>query len=127
MFTVPVSDGELIDKYTIVLIKTERIDDTNKKEKAKKESDLLKPYVYKLSTTYKLSELINELKKVNESLWDIEDHIRKKEKCKEFDDEFIQLARNVYITNDKRAEVKNKINTITKSEIVEVKSYEKYQ
>tara|TARA_B100001057_G_scaffold494903_1_gene592558 strand:+ start:1198 stop:1581 length:384 start_codon:yes stop_codon:yes gene_type:complete len=127
MFTVPVSDGELIDKYTIVLIKTERIDDTNKKEKAKKESDLLKPYVYKLSTTYKLSELINELKKVNESLWDIEDHIRKKEKCKDFDDEFIQLARNVYITNDKRAEVKNKINTITKSEIVEVKSYEKYQ
>ena len=127
MFTVPVSDGELIDKYTIVLIKTERIDDTNKKEKAKKESDLLKPYVYKLSTTYKLSELINELKKVNESLWDIEDHIRKKEKCKEFDDEFIQLARNVYITNDKRAEVKNKINIITKSEIVEVKSYEKYQ
>ncbi len=127
MFTVPVSDGELIDKYTIVLIKTERIDDTNKKEKAKKESDLLKPYVYKLSSIYKLSELINELKKVNESLWDIEDHIRKKEKCKEFDDEFIQLARNVYITNDKRAEVKNKINTITKSEIVEVKSYEKYQ
>tara|TARA_Y100000992_G_scaffold114080_1_gene74533 strand:+ start:11347 stop:11730 length:384 start_codon:yes stop_codon:yes gene_type:complete len=127
MFTVPVSDGELIDKYTIVLIKTERIDDTNKKEKAKKESDLLKPYVYKLSSIYKLSELINELKKVNESLWDIEDHIRKKEKCKEFDDEFIQLARNVYITNDKRAEVKNKINIITKSEIVEVKSYEKYQ
>ena len=127
MFTVPVSDGELIDKYTIVLIKTERIDDTNKKEKAKKESDLLKPYVYKLSSIYKLSELINELKKVNESLWDIEDDIRKKEKCKEFDDEFIQLARNVYITNDKRAEVKNKINIITKSEIVEVKSYEKYQ
>ena len=127
MFTVPVSDGELIDKYTIVLIKTERIDDTNKKEKAKKESDLLKPYVYKLSSIYKLSELINELKKVNESLWDIEDHIRKKEKCKVFDDEFIQLARNVYITNDKRAEVKNKINIITKSEIVEVKSYEKYQ
>lgn len=127
MFTVPVSDGELIDKYTIVEIKTERICDINKKEKAKKEYDLLKFYVDKLSTAYKLAELIHELKKVNESLWDIEDHIRKKEKSKEFDDEFIQLARNVYITNDKRAEVKNKINTITKSEIVEVKSYEKYQ
>ena len=127
MFTVPVSDGELIDKYTILEIKTERINNTKKKEKAKKEYDLLKCYVNKLSNSYKLVFLIDELKKVNESLWDIEDHIRKKEKCKEFDDEFIQLARSVYITNDKRAEVKNKINTITKSEIIEVKSYEEYQ
>ena len=87
----------------------------------------MKCYVNKLSNSYKLDYLIHELKKVNESLWDIEDHIRKKEKCKEFDDEFIQLARSVYITNDKRAEVKNKINTITKSEIIEVKSYEEYQ
>ena len=127
MFSVPVSDGELIDKYTILEIKTERIKDTNKKEKAKKEFDLLKYYVDELSTSYNIVEIIDELKKVNESLWDIEDDIRKKEKCKEFDDEFIQLARSVYIINDKRAEVKNKINNATKSEIVEVKSYEKYQ
>ena len=127
MFSVPVSDGELIDKYTILEIKTERIKDTNKKEKAKKEFDLLKYYVDELSTSYNIVEIIDELKEVNKSLWDIEDDIRKKEKCKEFDDEFIQLARSVYIINDKRAEVKNKINNATKSEIVEVKSYEKYQ
>ena len=127
MFTVPVSHGELIDKYTILEIKTEKINNTKKKEKAKKEYDLLKCYVNKLSNSYKLVYLIDELKKVNESLWDIEDHIRKKEKCKEFDDEFIQLARSVYITNDERADIKNKINTITKSEIIEVKSYEEYQ
>tara|TARA_B000000609_G_C24152810_1_gene338450 strand:- start:608 stop:991 length:384 start_codon:yes stop_codon:yes gene_type:complete len=127
MFSVPVSDGELIDKYTILEIKTERIKDTNKKEKAKKEFDLLKYYVDELSTSYNIVEIIDELKEVNKSLWDIEDDIRKKEKCKEFDDEFIQLARSVYITNDRRAEVKNKINNATKSEIVEVKSYEKYQ
>lgn len=127
MFTVPVSHGELIDKYTILEIKTEKINNKKKKEKAKKEYDLLKCYVNKLSNSYKLVYLIDELKKVNESLWDIEDHIRKKEKCKEFDDEFIQLARSVYITNDERADIKNKINTITKSEIIEVKSYEEYQ
>ena len=127
MFSVPVSDGELIDKYTILEIKTERIKDTNKKEKAKKEFDLLKYCVDELSTSYNIVEIIDELKEVNKSLWDIEDDIRKKEKCKEFDDEFIQLARSVYITNDRRAEVKNKINNATKSEIVEVKSYEKYQ
>ena len=127
MFSVPVSDGELIDKYTILEIKTERIKDTNKKEKAKKEFDLLKYYVDELSTSYNIVEIIDELKEVNKSLWDIEDDIRKKEKCKEFDDEFIQLARSVYITNDRRAGVKNKINNATKSEIVEVKSYEKYQ
>ena len=69
---------------------------------------------------------MKNLKKVNHSLWNIEDNIREKEKFKEFDDEFIELARSVYKTNDKRAEIKKKINLLTKSDIIEEKSYKKY-
>jgi hypothetical protein len=74
----------------------------------------------------RLSVIFDELISVNESLWDIEDKIRIKEKEKEFDSEFIELARGVYITNDIRFTLKNKINTITSSKLVEEKSYESY-
>jgi len=71
-------------------------------------------------------ELVNELKEINEELWVIEDNIREKERRSEFDEEFIGLARRVYITNDKRSETKNKINSILKSELMDIKSYAQY-
>ena len=75
---------------------------------------------------YDIDDLLEQLMEINSKLWDIEDTIRIKEKNKEFDNEFIQLARSVYFTNDKRAHIKNIINEKTESSIFEVKSYEKY-
>ena len=120
---IPVSIGELFDKYTILQIKQNRIKDTKKLEIVGKELSYLKQFI----TTYNLEEkLVNELKETNEALWTIEDKIREKEKEHNFDEEFVKLARNVYITNDKRCEIKNKINIHLKSGIQEVKSYSKY-
>ena len=120
---IPVSIGELFDKYTILQIKSERITNLNKLELVHKEMDYLKLFIEQ----YQLPDIIfKELKSVNETLWTIEDDIRIKEKNSQFDDTFIQLARNVYITNDKRCEIKNEINILTNSSIYEVKSYEKY-
>ncbi len=120
---VPVSIGELYDKYTILQIKQERIENENKLVIVKKELDYLKTYVDKFNLD---ALLITEIKEINEQLWDIEDKIRDKERAKEFDDEFISLARQVYITNDKRSEVKNKINLALNSELTDIKSYAKY-
>jgi hypothetical protein len=120
---VPVSIGELYDKYTILQIKEERISNETKLILVKKELEYLKTYV----DNFNLDELlIKEIKEINEQLWDIEDKIRDKERAKEFDNEFIDLARNVYITNDKRSEVKNKINLALNSELTDIKSYAKY-
>jgi tetratricopeptide (TPR) repeat protein len=117
---VPVSVGELYDKYTILQIKNERIKDADKQVALNKELNYLK----KIINNYNLdSEIIKELKDINEKLWDIEDNIRIKDKKNEFDNEFINLAKSVYITNDARCVVKNKINKILKSELSEVKSY----
>ena len=104
---VPVSIGELYDKYTILQIKEEKITSESKLRIVKKELDYLKTYVNNFNLE---ALLIKEIKEINEQLWDIEDKIRDKERAKEFDHEFIELARQVYITNDKRSEVKNKIN-----------------
>lgn len=120
---IPVSIGELIDKYTILQIKQINIKDKKKVEIVEKELSYLKQFV----DTYKLDEkLVDELKETNEILWSVEDKIREKEKEHKFDEEFVKLARNVYITNDKRSEIKKKINIILKSGIHEVKSYSKY-
>jgi ADP-heptose:LPS heptosyltransferase len=120
---IPVSIGELFDKYTILQIKQNRIKDAKKLEIVGKELFYLKQFI----DTYKLEEkIVDELKGINETLWDVEDKIREKEKDKRFDEEFVKLARNVYITNDKRSETKNKINAILKSGLHEVKSYSKY-
>ena len=120
---VPVSVGELFDKYTILQIKELKIKDSVKLESVIKERKYLKPFV----NNYKLDfDVISELSEVNLLLWNIEDRIREKERRKEFDDEFIQLARNVYITNDKRSQIKNKINVILNSTLTDIKSYEKY-
>uniref|UniRef100_A0A6C0IK29 Uncharacterized protein n=1 Tax=viral metagenome TaxID=1070528 RepID=A0A6C0IK29_9ZZZZ len=120
---IPVSIGELFDKYTILQIKQTRIKDQKKIAIVEKELSYLKEFIDK----YNLEEtIVHELKEINETLWTIEDKIREKEKEHKFDEEFVKLARNVYITNDKRCETKNKINTILKSGLQEVKSYSKY-
>lgn len=120
---VPVSIGELCDKYTILLIKKEKITDEVKLSNIRKELSYLESIVADLNVPY---SNIYDLKTVNEKLWDIEDNIRIKEMHKEFDNEFIQLARSVYVTNDMRFEIKNEISKLFKSDILEVKSYNKY-
>ncbi len=124
MITVPISTGELLDKMTILQIKLERIHDAEKKANVLKElQELLQ--VRENSNLYspELEAMIGDLKKINENLWDIEDRIREKETEKKFDDEFTELARAVYITNDKRAAVKKSINILTGSALMEEKSY----
>jgi hypothetical protein len=116
---IPISIGELWDKYSILLIKKERVKDETKLTFIEKEIEYLKPYMT-------ISPLFIELKKINEHLWEIEDKIRIKEYKKEFDSEFIELARSVYITNDKRADTKKEINIQQKSIIHEIKDYIKY-
>ena len=124
---IELSIGELLDKISILQIKAERIDDPSKVKNINKELDVLmslwndSPY----SDTNLLSE-INELKNINEALWDIEDKIRDKERNQVFDKDFIELARSVYFTNDKRAEIKRIINSKTGSELIEEKSYSDY-
>ncbi len=125
---VDVSVGEFIDKLTILVIKSERIKDSAKLENIKKEKSLLETeWDRSPHNTIDISSQWQRLLKTNNALWDIEDAIREKEKSAEFDDEFIELARAVYITNDKRAEIKKEINTLTGSSLVEEKSYSDYQ
>ena len=124
---IPVSVGELIDKLTILELKRQW---TNNSERLKhilhEMSELEKLYEQNIEKKDEIIEHRANLYEINRYLWMIEDRIRKKENRKEFDDEFIQLARDVYITNDKRFEVKNKINNFLNSEIKEVKTYESY-
>ncbi|HBH10858.1 MAG TPA: hypothetical protein DDX15_05050 [Gammaproteobacteria bacterium] len=124
---IELSIGELLDKISILQIKAERIDDPSKVKNINKELDVLmslwndSPY-----SDTNLSSEINELKNINEALWDIEDKIRDKERNQVFDKDFIELARSVYFTNDKRAEIKRIINGKTGSELIEEKSYSDY-
>lgn len=122
---VEVSNGELVDKLTILEIKLAKfhsIKETAKDRKAfiKHEHDLLKPIVELLNIDEKI---INELREINSMIWDVEDQLRKKEKAKEFDDEFIILARTVYVSNDTRFQIKDDINKKTSSEVQEQKLY----
>jgi len=123
--SVPVSIGELWDKYTILLIKQEKIKNKEKIKYINSEIDYLNNIMKDFSYSNNMDFI--ELKKINESLWNIEDQLRIKEQKKEFDDEFINLARNVYFTNDKRAELKRKINENNNSPIIEIKDYVNYQ
>lgn len=121
---IEVSIGELYDKYTILLIKKNKILDIEKQKHILNELQILENKIKLLPPVDKW--LLNELLEINTILWNIEDSIRVKEKNKQFDNEFITLARNVYFTNDKRFEIKNKINHLYNSNIFEVKSYENY-
>lgn len=124
---VPVSVGELLDKITILQIKSERIEDAGKLANIQRELDLLrKVWDEHQPDGLDLSAQITQLKDVNETLWDIEDRIRAKEGREDFDQGFIELARAVYINNDKRSEVKRAINLAAGSELVEEKSYAGY-
>jgi hypothetical protein len=127
MIYTPVSVGELIDKLSILQVKKTKITNEEKLEYINKEFELL----YNLSSVYldikELETLYNILVKTNSKLWDIEDKLRVLESEKKFDEEFVELARNVYFTNDERFSLKNQINKITDSEIREIKEYIKYQ
>lgn len=124
---IDVSIGEIMDKLTILDIKADKIDDLQKLTNIRKERDSLLPAVSMPAyRTDKVQQLKAELKQVNLRLWEIEDAIRLKEAEKCFDSEFIELARSVYFTNDKRAALKKQINIETGSKLVEEKSYEDY-
>ena len=125
-YSVLLSNGEILDKFSILTIKQNQITDFNKLNNIKTEINILSSIVKEIIDIYSLQKLYNTLQLVNQKLWDVEDNIRIKEKNKEFDDDFIQLARNVYKTNDERADIKKQINHISCSEIIEEKSYEKY-
>lgn len=123
---IEVSNGEIIDKLTILIIKINEIRDLKKLENIKKEYNILKEHSQKITNSYEIEDLKTELLRVNSKLWEIEDKLRHLEKAKNFNEEFIELARSVYYTNDKRSEIKKKINIITNSGVIEEKSYQKY-
>ena len=117
---IPVSVGELYDKYTILQIKKEKINNVDKLAYITTELTHLQPLIDK----FKLDlALVEKIKNVNERLWEIEDNIRIKEAKLEFDEEFINLARLVYKTNDERYSIKAMINNLYNSVIQEIKDY----
>ena len=125
---VPISPGELIDKITILEIKSARMTDAGKLRNVRTELALLNATWQ--ASPYAAADIAAEwsgLRDVNRQLWDIEDRIRDKERDTTFDAEFIELARAVYVTNDERAALKKRINTQLGSTIVEEKSYAEYQ
>jgi hypothetical protein len=123
---VEVSMGEVFDKLSILSIKMKKITNPTKNANVTKEHDILAAEV-DFSLHPKLYSLYNGLCEINLKLWDIEDAIRLKESRREFDREFIELARSVYYTNDRRFEVKSEINKICNSSIVEEKQHVEYQ
>jgi autotransporter strand-loop-strand O-heptosyltransferase len=126
MLEVPVSNGEIVDKVTILQIKLENIKDEKKLENIRKEYETLFPLM-KEDIFNEDHELYGKLLEINKKLWDIEDKIRDKERENSFDEEFIELARSVYYTNDERSIIKKEINKLTGSGLVEEKSYKDYK
>jgi|TARA_B100000085_G_scaffold192378_1_gene176271 hypothetical protein len=125
---IEVSNGELLDKISILELKLLKIEDKEKLVNIQKEFETLNPLCQKLFEKYdgELQTHYLELARINGQLWDIEDWIRNCEREKRFDKEFVELARSVYIYNDQRSEIKKIINTITGSDLVEEKSYKEY-
>ena len=122
-----ISAGELLDKLSILEIKLDKIENTEKKEIVNKEYVILRDARDKhISMDDNILSLYNTLKKANLTLWNIEDKIRIFEKEKNFGKEFIELARSVYINNDKRSKIKSEINTLLGSAIKEIKEYTNY-
>ena len=123
----PLSIGDLVDKITILQVKLKKLDDPVKKSNASFELEQLKKIMKEyVRITKQFEKLMKELHAINHKLWEIEDAIRAKEAKKEFDQEFITLARNVYINNGKRHELKRAINLLTNSRIIEEKQYTEY-
>ena len=123
---IPISLGELIDKISILLIKEKNISDEKKLSKIREELSLLKKTLNHKINDNNIKNYLNKLVEINTKLWKIEDDIRDCERSKKFDKIFIDLARSVYITNDKRSQIKNEINKKFDSAIVEIKSYKQY-
>ena len=126
IINTPISLGELIDKISILVIKEKKIKDEKKNNLIREELTLLRKTLNEAANNNSINDYLNQLIDVNSTLWKIEDEIRDCEKNKKFDQKFIELARSVYITNDRRAEIKLEINNKFGSKIVEVKSYTKY-
>ena len=126
LIDTPISLGELVDKISILIIKDKNIDDLDKKNHVNKELSFLKKTLKKYLKEEEIKDYLDELIEINSKLWVIEDDIRDCERNKIFDQKFIDLARSVYFTNDIRAVIKSKINKNFGSELIEVKSYEKY-
>jgi hypothetical protein len=125
---VPISPGELLDKITILRIKSARMTDETKLRNVRLELQLLEQTWRDSGAAIpEVAADETELQRVNEALWEIEDKIRDKELAREFDAEFIELARAVYVTNDERAAVKKRVNLALGSRIVEEKSYKPYK
>ena len=126
--SVPVSFGELLDKIAILEIKSERIGNPDKLANVGRELTALSSlWAAHAASNHDVQALRAELKAVNERLWSIEDDIRRKEKARTFDEEFVELARSVYFQNDNRARIKREINLALGSAYVEEKSYEDYR
>jgi len=124
--SVPVSWGELIDKVTILEIKEVRLSSPQAVANVKLELAALADAAKRATEEAGVLNLKRELKAVNETLWEIEDKIRAKEAAKSFDQEFIELARSVYVNNDQRGDIKRRINVAMKSELFEEKQYTTY-
>ena len=126
---VEVSNGELLDKLTILELKLSNISDVKKLTNIQKEHDELNPLAGQLFDSYgeELKNLYKQLAEINSELWTIEDDIRQCERNKDFGSDFVSLARAVYFTNDKRSDIKKSINLLTGSGFVEEKSYEDYK
>jgi hypothetical protein len=125
---IEVSNGEIVDKMTILELKLDKIKNITQLKNIEKEWAVLNDCVMALYQIYggsKLYSKVDELSEINSQLWDIEDWIRDCEKEQRFDKEFVELARSVYKLNDQRSEVKRQINILTKSNFVEEKSYSK--
>ena len=130
---IEISNGELLDKITILKIKLIKIKDNDKQKHLMKEHDLLVAKMMVLTDSFdnkddegEYLKLFDQLFSVNEKLWRIEDQIREKESKNIFDKDFIELARSIYFVNDVRSKIKKSINELTKSNIVEVKQYSRY-
>ena len=122
-----ISAGELLDKISILEIKLEKVKDKTNLEEINKEYKILKKAQdSNIETTEKLKALFNDIKEINLNLWDIEDRLRICEKNKDFGQNFIKLARQVYLNNDKRSKIKSEINKILGSNIKEIKQYVNY-
>ena len=125
---IPMSPGELLDKITILQIKSERISDPVKVANVTTELTMLNQvWQDNVAIDDTITALSLELKSVNEALWEIEDNVRDEERNKRFGERFIELARAVYVTNDQRADAKKRVNLHLNSSIVEEKSYQDYK
>jgi len=122
-----ISAGELFDKISILEIKLDKIKDENSKKEVSKEYHILKKTLNSnIDLNEKINSMFNELKKINSNLWIIEDKLRVCEKNKDYSKDFIELARGVYLNNDKRAKIKSEINELLGSNIKEIKQYVDY-